>query len=176
MFISIRKFIHACPAGFGIGVIRLAILCHLFVAVMARAQHPCAAALREAEQNYFAGDFDVAISLTLRCLNENELADSTAVQAYRLLAMTYLAKDDSMLAGQAIRNLLQRRTDYAPDPMQEPPSFVNLVDRIKQQLSESQRPEQTRRATANAKKSLKPWAAGGVLAGVAILVVLWPLR
>jgi hypothetical protein len=155
---------------------RFVIFCHLFVVVAARAQDPCAVALREAEKNYFAGDFEVAISLTTRCLNESGLADSTAVRAYKLLAMTYLAQNDSTQAGQAIRNLLKRQANYVADPMQEPPPFVNLVNRVKQQLSKPRQPGQPQRPMTNAKKSLKPWVAGGVLIGVAILVVLWPLR
>jgi hypothetical protein len=179
MFMSIRKFIHARPVDFGIGVMVFATFCHLFVAGAAQAQDPCAAVLQEAEKSYFAGDFGVAISLTTRCLNEGGLADSTAVWAYKLLGMTFLAKNDSTQAGQAIRNLLKRQPDYSADSLQYPPPFVKLVNRIKQQLITPQQPEQPQDPTlpgSNAKKSLKPWMAGGVLVGAAILVVLWPLR
>jgi len=157
-----------------------ATFCHLFVVGTAQAQQDtCAMALREAEKKYFVGDFDVAISLTTRCLNDSGLADSTAVWTYKLLGMTYLAKDDSTQAGRAIQNLLKRQPSYAADPLQEPPRFVNLVNRIKQQLPRPQQPEQHQDPTFSetiAKKSLKPWIAGGVLVGAAILVVLWPLR
>jgi len=155
-------------------------LCPLFVSRLAHAQDTCAVVLREAEQKYFFGDFAAALSLAEPCLNKNGLADSTVVWAYKLLGMTYLARNDSIQATRAIENLLNRRPDYAPDPVQEPPSYVKFVNQIKQRLQRlTQQPSQSPNSTssgANPRRSLKPWIAGGVLAGVTILVVLWPIQ
>jgi len=164
------KLVCDSRAGFFAGAVIFAMLCHLLLAVPGRAQDSRATALSEAEKKYAAGDFDAALGLATSCLSGDQLAETEAVRIYKLLSMIHLAQNDSSRAVEAVENLLKRRPNYAPDPDQEPPSFIALVNKIKRESPPS------RPAAAHSKKSLKPWIAGGVLAGVTALVVLWPLR
>jgi len=139
----------------------------LLLAKLGRAQDSCAVALREAEKKYALADFAAALGLASSCLNADQLRDPDAARLYQLLGRIYLAQNDSAQAALAIKGLLKRLPQYAPDPEQEPPLFIVFVNQIKREVQLS---------AASSQKSITPWIAGGVLAGVTALVVLWPFR
>jgi len=170
----ISKFVCAGRARFFTGAVIFAALFNLLVATPGRAQDSCATALREAEKKYAVADFETALSLVAPCLNDDKLIDAGAARLYKLLSRIYLAQNDSTRAALAIKDLLKRMPQYEPDPEQEPPSFIALVNKIKGQAQPSA--SSSGPPAARSRKSLTPWIAGGVLAGVTALVVLWPFR
>jgi hypothetical protein len=147
---------------------------NLLAAVPGRTQDSCATALRAAEEKYVSADFETALGLVTPCLSGGKLIDADAVRLYKLLSRIYLAQNDSMRAALAIKDLLKRMPQYEPDPEQEPPPFVTLVNKIKRQEQPVARSNGF--PAASSQKSITPWIAGGVLAGVTALVVLWPFR
>jgi len=147
---------------------------NLLAAASGRAQDSCATALRAAEEKYVSADFETALGLVTPCLNGGKLIDADAMRLYKLLSRIYLAQNDSTRAALAIKDLLKRMPQYEPDPEQEPPSFIALVNKIKRQ--EQPLARSTGVSAAPSRKSIKPWIAGGILAGVTALVVLWPFR
>jgi len=163
----ISKFVGAGRVRFFTGAVIFAAIFNPLAAAPGRAQDSCATALREAEKKYAVADFAAALSLATPCLDDGKLIDADAVRLHKLLSMIYLAQNDSMQAALAIKDLLKRMPQYEPDPEQEPPAFIALVNQIKRQAQPPAAPS---------RKSLTPWIAGGVLAGVTALVVLWPFR
>lgn len=47
--------------------------------------------------------------------------------AYRLLALTYIARDHDIQAKEAVKRLLESAPNYNPDDAIDPQSFRNLV-------------------------------------------------
>lgn len=146
----------------------------LLAARPGRAQDSCATAWREAEKKYALADFETALRLATSCLNGGKLSDAGAARIYKLVSMIHLARNDSTAAVLAMTNMLKHLPQYEPDPEQEPPSFIAFVNRIKRQTQPLV--PSSGSSAARPKKSITPWIAGGVLAGVTALVILWPFR
>jgi len=116
----------------------------------ASAQENCEAIRQEAENSYDAGDFD----RTLALLQQNcfkfypaRLDSTTGVAAYRLLALTYIARDLLDKAQQAVDQMTAIRVsknavvgdsllffnEYPVDPInQDSPTFVAMVKKAEQ--------------------------------------------
>jgi len=103
-------------------------------------QITCEKEFLEAEKKYYNGRFNEALNLAARCLATHGLPESAKVRGYKLIAQAYMAQDSLDQAKNALRKLLEVVPDYAPDPDQHPPSFVNLVDELKQQVSSHKLP------------------------------------
>jgi len=97
------------------------------------AQSVCEQNLREAEQQYNIGDFDRAIGLLTDCLDSENISKDEKMRAYRLLGLTYLAKDYLEEAKNAVRKLLDMVPNYKGDPVQDPPPFTKMVEELKQE-------------------------------------------
>jgi hypothetical protein len=95
--------------------------------VSAQAPNSCEPLLSVAEERYVQREFAEAEALVRACLAQTDRADAEAVQSYRLLALIALRQDDGPGAERAVRQLLSVAPDYAPDPVQDPPAYVDLV-------------------------------------------------
>jgi len=107
------------------------ILCLKLVFVSSlHAQSRCSdESLLEATKNYESGRFrDVTTALTT-CIREG-FNEKQKVQAYRLLAMTYLATDSAEKATEVTSYLLQISPDYEGTVF-DPPRFTRLVAELK---------------------------------------------
>ncbi|NUM77163.1 hypothetical protein HUU40_22625 [candidate division KSB1 bacterium] len=147
-------------------------------AEMLQAQTDCAMELTEAEQKFYGASFDEAIAMAEHCLRQSGLPLSAQLRAHRLLAMAYQARGDMNQAKEAIRNLLQLASNYQPDPVQDPPRFVELVKQVRVeeqstikeppalQPSNSGEPEASKKKKGRAAK----WLLLGGGAGVAVIV------
>jgi tetratricopeptide (TPR) repeat protein len=93
----------------------------------------CDAILAEAEEAYTRGRFDRAITLIEGCLDRRDLDRATRSRAYRLIGLTYIAKDYADKAREAVRSLLKIVPDYQPDPDQDPPPYVRLVEEVRRE-------------------------------------------
>ena len=131
----------------------------------------CQEFLNNAQREYYNGNFEAAIEIIKRCLVENSITDDEQFRAYKILAQTYIAKDNNEAAITVIRKLLEMNADYKPTMEQEPPPFVKLVARIKAELA-----VQNVEKTSNIKGEHKTWlwvTAGSavVIAGVAVILI-----
>lgn len=123
-----------------VGLIVALIFINPLAVGMAQAQDPCETALREAEQNYYAGQFDQAIARVNGCLNKSGLAKEEKIKAYKLLSLICIAQENLEQARSNIRKLLELEPNYAPDPAQDSKEFVELIAKMKEQQPRLQPP------------------------------------
>ena len=122
---------------------RLGMLALILFYATAHAQDlpPCDQALARAETEYFEGRFDQAIVFIERCLERNAFDGTAKHQAFALLSKIYQAKGLEEQAMDALRELMTLVPTYRPNTATEPPAFVELVDRVRQQMAEAEPPE-----------------------------------
>ena len=141
--------------------------------IYAQSYNECEKQLSTAQKKMETGKFDEAIKLITECLNKDGISNETKKQAYRLLGLTYIAKDYLGDAREAIGKLLDVVPNYQPNPDQDPPSFVNIVN---EQIAERSKPVQpVKKPPVNEEKSSNSiwyWIGGGVLVVAAVVIVL----
>jgi hypothetical protein len=125
----------------------LFLLCLLILVSMsaqpAQAQVPCKTALEEAEDEYDFDRFGRAIALLEACLKSPDgfKDEALTIRAYKLVALSYIALDDSIHARQNISKILDLKPDYDPrldlDSEQDPPLFSKLVNEIKKEREDA---------------------------------------
>lgn len=87
-------------------------------------------ALTDARKFYEIGQFD-RVFVTLEPCIASGFSDKQRVQAYRYLAMSYLALDSNDVALANVGRLLKIEPNFEPD-LFDPPLFIELVTLIKQ--------------------------------------------
>ena len=102
------------------------------------AQEKCETALADAERHFNDGRLDEVMKILESCLAEG-LKNEDKSKAYRLLSLTYMAKDYLEQAKQSIRKLLELVPNWQPDPDQDPPPFTHLVEEVRKEMDEAQK-------------------------------------
>ncbi|MDX1547567.1 MAG: FlgD immunoglobulin-like domain containing protein [Rhodothermales bacterium] len=159
------------------GLLLLALLGPVFVAPagQALAQTACENELADAEQAYTFGRFDEAIRLLHRCLDARTATEKERRMAYRLIGLSYLGKDVLSEARESVRRLLELVPDYTPDPDQDPPPFVEMVQDVRREMRrEPTRPEPPPPAAEREKRGVRTWlllGGGAALAGVGAVLL-----
>lgn len=156
-----------------IGVIIFAFILPTLSPIMAQTQSACDEKIKQAEQKFYDGLFDDAITLLNSCLKESSVTKQERARAHELLAKVYLGKDYQEQAENAIRKLLELVPTYTPNPDKDTPTYVALVEKIR-----SQQPEEPQ-ATDEQKKD-KAWyentwvivGAGVAVVGAVVAVIL----
>jgi hypothetical protein len=133
----------------------------------AHAQDQCQTEVRQARERYLSAEFDPAVRLLRTCLEEaDDLADTTRVQMYRLLAFAHLGQGNDADARLAVESLLDIRPAYTPDPESDRPDFVRMVRDVRNR----------RKALASSDGSDRRWVrwivGGAVVATAGIVVAL----
>lgn len=131
----------------------------------------CKTLLNQAEEKYNTGRFDEAIDMITKCLDSADITQESKMRAYRLLGLTYIAKDYLVEAKKAVDKLLELVPNYQADPIQDPPPYVNLVEEQKavQKTEPAEQPESKKEDEEN--NNLWYYIGGGIVA-VAVAVVL----
>ncbi len=129
------------------------------------AQDICSQNLKLAEQNYFEGNFEQSIELVKTCLQTGNLKQSDKIWAYKILAQTYLAKNNPDAARTIVKKILEINPDYAPTIVENPPPYVELVNSVKDDL-----PATTANAQSDDSKWL--WIGAGGVAVVGIITII----
>ncbi|MCF2519635.1 TonB-dependent siderophore receptor [Dyadobacter sp. CY351] len=126
----------------------LILLTLAFAGTTAYAQEDCDATviIPEADRKYRTGNFDEVFQILNPCL-KTRFSPNAQVQAYKIIALTYLALDSLPQAATAVRNLLIANQNYEPE-FSALPQFKDLVaqqrdlmDRIIQITSVSKKAE-----------------------------------
>lgn len=86
----------------------------------------------EADRKYRTGNFDEVFQLLNPCL-KTKFSPNAQVQAYKIIALTYLALDSLPQAAQAVRNLLVANQNYEPE-FSSLPQFKDLVGQQKDMM------------------------------------------
>jgi len=147
------------------------------------AQDACEKQLSDAEQKYYSGRFDEAIETATRCLSSSSITEAEKLRAYKLIGLSYIAKDYLEQARSAVQKLLELVPTYEPDPDQDPPPFTNMVKEIKEKLEQAKKKQEQAKEQVVAKEPVvqvppekkgggKTWLyiGGGVAVGlVAVL-------
>jgi hypothetical protein len=129
-------------------------------------EQSCMSKLEQAEESYYNGDLDQAILLANECLAETAINKVIRIRAYKILARTYLAKDQLNLAKNSIISLLDLDPTYQPTIEEESPRLVNAVAEV--------RTERERLKAEQEKAGISPWVwigAGGAAAAAIIVLV-----
>ncbi len=99
-------------------------------AAQAQADASCERLLATAEERYVMREFEEARALAQTCLTRQDSADGSDVQAYRLLALVALRLGQRDEAERVARRLLSASPAYVPDPVQDPPAYVDLLTSV----------------------------------------------
>jgi tetratricopeptide (TPR) repeat protein len=120
--------------------------------------------LKEAESQYYNGDFDNAIKSTNQFLSQENLSNDYKKDAYVLLAHIYLAKSDAASARKVIESIFNIDPAYGPTLEEETPKYVTFVSEIKKQyLAKQVKPKE---------KEIDWVLWGSAGAGAALLIIL----
>ncbi|WP_263809812.1 MULTISPECIES: hypothetical protein [Salinibacter] len=135
-------------------------------AVQAQKPTSCDTRFAQAQKAYYAAEFEVAVARLRPCAQEPTLPDSVRARMYRLLSFVRLGQNDEAAARRAVESLLDLRPDFMPDPSEDRPDFVALVEQAKTQ----------RRARAEAKEDENRrwlrWTLGAAAAALGTAAVL----
>ncbi len=138
----------------------------------------------EAEQIFYSGQFSKAESILKEGLQSGQLTKEQKTRAYRILGLSYLSRELESQAKDAIKNLLEIVPDYQPNPDQDPPQFIKMVEDVKQQESATankktttqQKPDELHKIVQEEKQkgNNKTWyyVAGGALVAVVAVILL----
>ncbi|MCX6270728.1 MAG: TonB-dependent receptor [Bacteroidetes bacterium] len=87
--------------------------------------------LNEAKKKYGNGNFDQVIQFLQPCLTSNGFSDKQRQEAYRLLAINYIAIDSVDKAMGVAVELLSLNPNFEPDIF-DPPRFIRIINDIKE--------------------------------------------
>ena len=124
-------------------VIRSALLLILVVPALfdpglqAMAQTACTQELSTAGEAYIFGRFDEAITLLNQCLKKQGVVQIEQQRSHRLLALSYIGKDEPSRARASVRDLVSQAPDYQPDPEQDPPQFVVMIEEVQREIGQA---------------------------------------
>jgi len=127
-------------------------------AVQAQAQTKCDELLINAEEQYRIGSFPEAIATLNECLAEPDIPKKQKTAAHRLRALAFMSQNLESEAKNSVRKLLELVPDYSPDPSLDKPTFIKLVEEVKQeQLSlEAVKEEETPKVEPRPQKEQEP--------------------
>ena len=86
--------------------------------------------LEEGRKLYETGRVEAVISLIGPCL-ESGFSGDEQIQAYRLLALSYMARDDMVTSRSMIEEILRRDPFYTPNLLFDPPRYVQIVESMR---------------------------------------------
>jgi len=109
----------------------IAVLSIVFCISTSSAQEDCATTVTEAQSLYDVGRTADMIVRLESCLPDGIPEGPERMQAYKFLALAYIAEDQSSLAQGAIEKLLDLNENFQPDRTTDPSKFVELVDEAK---------------------------------------------
>lgn len=110
----------------------LPIVLLLFACSSAAAQPACdAARLEAATGTYEVGRLAPTFDLLRPCLPDGFASRDQRVSAYRLIALSYLARDSLDEARTSVRQLLGTDSRFKPDPENDPRLFTDMVNELR---------------------------------------------
>jgi len=112
----------------------LACACSLLSPALAHSQVCGQIVLGQAQKEYEAGRLQQVIALIEPCLATGFSRDEQ-IQAYRLLALTYLANDDADSTRMMAEHIVELDPNYMPNTVFDPPRYVAIIESIRKPLT-----------------------------------------
>jgi hypothetical protein len=91
----------------------------------------CITHLKDAGNNYDQGNYDDAIVLLKRTIDNCSLDKTDRIQAYKLLIMSYISVDNLEAVDKAAGEIMKISPDYAPDKFKDDPKLIALFKKFK---------------------------------------------
>ena len=126
----------------------------------------CHERLDQAEESYYNGDLDQAILLARQCSEDKNVSNDIRVRSYKILARSFLIKEDMNSAKNTVLLILRINPEYQATIEEESPRFVKLVNETRVEHAQMTATEET--------STINPWiwvGAGGVAATAIIIMV-----
>ncbi|MEZ4655880.1 MAG: hypothetical protein R3E12_20410 [Candidatus Eisenbacteria bacterium] len=137
----------------------------------AQTGHECDDVIETSLRSYQDGLFDRAIAALDHCLRNEGIASDRRAEAYHVLGLCHLAKDESDRARIAVHQLLLLSPAWEPDPLNDPPAFHRMIADVRKEMSEGRLVSPLE--TTETKKRNRWWILGSLAAaGGALAVVL----
>ena len=102
-----------------------------FQETRAQERAACADTLATAEKAYRNRNYKEATSLASQCTDSEAVADTTAIEAYRIITLASLRQGDLTRARSAVRSILQIDPEYRADQVNDPPSYRVFVSMVR---------------------------------------------
>ena len=134
-------------------------------------QTECSRILDKAQNLYLEGKFDESVNLIQSCTASKQLTKAERQQAYKIMSQVELARGDQDKAKQNIRLLLQENPDFQPTIEQETPTYVQLVESVRQEIITEKNNVVVKQESRT--RSISKWwyySAGVVVAGTAYIL------
>ncbi len=93
--------------------------------------------LDQAEESYYNGDLDQAILLARQCSEDKNVSNDIRVRSYKILARSFLIKEDMNSAKNTVLLILRINPEYQATIEEESPRFVKLVNETRVEHAQS---------------------------------------
>jgi tetratricopeptide (TPR) repeat protein len=158
-----------------IGALLLAALLIKDGAAQPQPSSPCASAIKDADNKYVTGDFPAAISILKDCLSKTGATTQDKINAYKLLAKTYIAQGEAEAAEKSFEQMLQLDSAITLDPQKERREVIEIFNKVKIRFTPP-RPQPGSESVPPPKQGSSKTkfliAGGGVVAGGVVLYIL----
>lgn len=98
-------------------------------------EQTCEQLLTEANDLYSLGAFDETIQKLDQCLSLDNLSESQRKTAYRLKGLSFIGKGLEADARESIKHLIELVPNYEPDPVMDPPNFVQMITEVREEIN-----------------------------------------
>jgi hypothetical protein len=134
-------------------------------------QTECSKILDKAQNLYLEGKFDESVNLIQSCTASKQLTKAEKRQVYKIMSQIELARGDQDKAKENIRLLLQIDPDFQPTIEQETPTYVQLVESVRQEIITEKNNVVVKQESRT--RSISKWwyySAGVVVVGTAYIL------
>jgi hypothetical protein len=133
-------------------------------------QSDCSKVLEQAQNLYYESKFDESMNLVQSCMASESMTKEESRQAYKIMSQVELARGNQNKARENIRMLLKIDPGYQPTIEQETPTYVQLVETVRNEIAS----EPKKIVVKKESRSISKWwyySAGAVVVGTAYILL-----
>jgi hypothetical protein len=161
--ITLAKEIRACQL---VGVTLSMLIGAAASPAQIQSAESCASSLRTADIQYRAGYFDKALALIKPCLGQQKLSKKEMAEAYKLLGMIGVGKDNLQEAKISFLVMLALDSEMTLDETREKPEVIEVFKQVRNGLFEApKKNEKDKWVWISVGMFLTGFIAGAILAG-----------
>ncbi len=122
--------------------------------------------LKKAQARYHQGEFDQTLQLIRQFLQTDSISKPQRILAYSLLSKTFIAQQKIDSAKEVVHKIFALNPAYHPTLEQEKPSYVHLVDAVRDEI----KPKKAESSVKKTKHNTLLWAGTGGAVTFAIIL------